>query len=162
MRARTRSLAVGLAALVAVSAAATGAVANDSSAELATGGLVLTKNPAIEMRSEDRPSAAPARPPWVASPAIPKGAARPWPVASITTFSIRPAAASPPMSGSDAAGSPVAWTTRRGETTKAVQEPFRRYPPAIQDPIRVTVTAATALRATCRFRSRFPSAPNII
>jgi hypothetical protein len=53
MRARTRSLGVGMAALIAVAAAATGAMANDSSAELATGGLVLTKNPAIEMRSED-------------------------------------------------------------------------------------------------------------
>jgi hypothetical protein len=42
-----------MAALIAVAAAATGAMANDSSAELATGGLVLTKNPAIEMRSED-------------------------------------------------------------------------------------------------------------
>src|ERR1019366_10079815 len=52
MRARTRSWGVGLAALVAA-AAAPGAAANDSSAELATGGLVLTKNPAIEMRSED-------------------------------------------------------------------------------------------------------------
>ena len=53
MRARTRRLGVGLAALIAAAAAATGAMANDSSAELATGGLVLTKNPAIEMRSED-------------------------------------------------------------------------------------------------------------
>ncbi|HEY3948540.1 DUF4424 domain-containing protein [Phenylobacterium sp.] len=51
MRARTRALGVGLAALIA--AAATDAAANDSSAELATGGLVLTRNPAIEMRSED-------------------------------------------------------------------------------------------------------------
>jgi hypothetical protein len=51
MRATIRVLGVGLALIAA--AAATGAVANDSSAELATGGLVLTKNPAIEMRSED-------------------------------------------------------------------------------------------------------------
>ena len=49
---RTRGLGVGLAVVIAA-AAATGAAANDSSAELATGGLVLTKNPAIEMRSED-------------------------------------------------------------------------------------------------------------
>jgi hypothetical protein len=53
MRAKTRGLGVGLMALIAAAAAATGAVANDSAAELATGGLVLTKNPAIEMRSED-------------------------------------------------------------------------------------------------------------
>jgi hypothetical protein len=52
MRAKTRGLGVGL-ALIAAGAAATGAAANDSAAELATGGLVLTKNPAVEMRSED-------------------------------------------------------------------------------------------------------------
>ena len=52
MRAKTRGLGVGLMALVAA-ATTTGAAANDTSAELATGGLVLTKNPAIEMRSED-------------------------------------------------------------------------------------------------------------
>jgi len=52
MRGKTRGLGVGLAMLIAA-AAATGAAANDSTAELATGGLVLTKNPSIEMRSED-------------------------------------------------------------------------------------------------------------
>jgi hypothetical protein len=53
MRATIRGLGVGLAALIAAVGLGTIAVANDSSAELATGGLVLTKNPAIEMRSED-------------------------------------------------------------------------------------------------------------
>jgi hypothetical protein len=52
MRIGTGTLGAGLAALIAA-AGATGAAANDSAAELATGGLVLTKNPAIEMRSED-------------------------------------------------------------------------------------------------------------
>ena len=52
MRIGTRALGVGIAALMAA-ATATGAAANDSAAELATGGLVLTKNPSIEMRSED-------------------------------------------------------------------------------------------------------------
>ena len=52
MRARIRNFVFGTAALIAAGFAA-GAMANDSSAELATGGLVLTKNPAIEMRSED-------------------------------------------------------------------------------------------------------------
>jgi hypothetical protein len=52
MRVKLRGLGVGLAALIAATAA-TGVRANDTSAELATGGLVLTKNPSIEMRSED-------------------------------------------------------------------------------------------------------------
>ncbi len=47
-----QGLARGVAALIAA-AWASGAAANDSAAELATGGLVLTKNPAIEMRAED-------------------------------------------------------------------------------------------------------------
>ncbi len=46
---RTAAVASGLAAL----AVATAASGNDSTAELAAGGLVLTKNAAIEMRSED-------------------------------------------------------------------------------------------------------------
>ena len=43
------ALCAGVAALLA----ATAASGNDSTAELAAGGLVLTKSPAIEMRSED-------------------------------------------------------------------------------------------------------------
>ena len=43
---------IGAAALV-VSAWASGALANDSSAELKQGGLVLVRNPGVEMRAED-------------------------------------------------------------------------------------------------------------
>jgi hypothetical protein len=50
---RTGSNAVGLTAAVAALAIASAASGNDSTAELAAGGLVLTKSPAIEMRSED-------------------------------------------------------------------------------------------------------------
>src|ERR1700728_2378747 len=54
MRAMTNRLRLGAALVLALApASAAGAWANDSSAELATGGLVLTKNPAIEMRAED-------------------------------------------------------------------------------------------------------------
>lgn len=49
---RNRGLAFGLAVALALAAAPT-LHANDSSAELRSGGLVMTKDPAIEMRSED-------------------------------------------------------------------------------------------------------------
>ncbi len=49
IRSRTIGLAAGALALIV----ATAASGNDSTAELAAGGLVLTKNSAIEMRSED-------------------------------------------------------------------------------------------------------------
>ena len=48
-----RSRTVGLAACALALIVATAASGNDSTAELAAGGLVLTKNAAIEMRSED-------------------------------------------------------------------------------------------------------------
>lgn len=50
-----RRISTAMAAAAAVVAAlwSLGASANDSTAELAAGGLVLTKSPAIEMRSED-------------------------------------------------------------------------------------------------------------
>ena len=48
-----RCLYVMAGALALALAAAPMAGANDSSAELTTGGLVLTKHPDIEMRSED-------------------------------------------------------------------------------------------------------------
>lgn len=47
-----RIILAGVAALLAGTLAA-GALANDSTAELAAGGLVMTKSPAIEMRAED-------------------------------------------------------------------------------------------------------------
>ncbi len=50
---RIRANAAGLGAAAAVLLVAGGASGNDSTAELAAGGLVLTKSPAIEMRSED-------------------------------------------------------------------------------------------------------------
>jgi len=49
---QSRSTVIGILAAAAV-AIATAASGNDSTAELAAGGLVLTKSPAIEMRSED-------------------------------------------------------------------------------------------------------------
>jgi hypothetical protein len=52
MPATTRGLRAWVAALV-LGGAATSAAANDSSAEMPAGGLVLTKNASIEMRGED-------------------------------------------------------------------------------------------------------------
>jgi hypothetical protein len=53
MRRSARTAALGAAALGLATGLAGAALANDSTAELAAGGLVLTKNTAIQMRSED-------------------------------------------------------------------------------------------------------------
>jgi hypothetical protein len=50
---QTWSKSAGVVACATALAIASAASGNDSTAELAAGGLVLTKNPAIEMRSED-------------------------------------------------------------------------------------------------------------